>query len=425
MYTNSAGDVVQTVIVVQTAAPTPTPTATETPKSTGSAGTIVGAIAGGFVGLICLIAFVSWVIRKHNKRKEGNHDDFDRQSYLRNSMMIPDEPGSDHPVRGTQAAMALARSNTHLGPRPPTMIERKNTYYNYGQPSPSFAPGQFASFEPGQIVSAPSTAVEPAYPSPAAFAAYTPPDQHHQSELVRHPSGAQLLNRSPTNGGMYDNSSYAPSPVSYGPESYGMHSPDSYGHDGYTYPMNPGAVDHRGMVQSVTPFQAQQYAEITRQLEGTGYEHDSFHPISPGPGPASPVGQAVSGSNLGSPTKGSPLDEKPMHNPFDESLVSNQRIDSTPPALPPIESLSRTGTPIDPNPQHAHWSYDSKAQNEGNRLSVAGMLVPEPPTPPPMAVIREDHPIQAPAPAPAPNAAAQPAKRPVSVFDVDDAYGGM
>ncbi|EUC56098.1 transmembrane protein, putative [Rhizoctonia solani AG-3 Rhs1AP] len=408
-YTDSDGLVINTIVVIQ--APAPTATESATPKSTGNAGTIVGAVAGGFVAIICLIAFVSWIIRQHNRRKGGNHDDFDKQSYLRNSMMIPDEP--DHPVRGTQAALALARSNTHVGPRPPTMIERKNTYYTHGQPSPTFAPGQVISFEPGQIVSAPPTAGEPAYPSPVAFAAYTPPDQHHQSELARRPSGAQLLNRAPTNGGMYDHS-YAPSAVSYGPDSYRMQSPDSYAHDAYTYPMHPGAVDHRGMVQSVTPYQAQQYAEITRQLENAVYEHDSFHAISPGPGPASPSGPAVSRAEVDSPTKGSPIDEHLLPNPFDE-----KRIDSMPPALPVIESLSRTGTPIDPNPQYAHWSYDSKAQNGGNRLSVAGMQTPEPTTPPPMAVIHEGHPTRAPA------NVAQPAKRPDTMFDVDDAYGGI
>ncbi|KAJ1299564.1 hypothetical protein OPQ81_011971 [Rhizoctonia solani] len=430
IYTDSSGVVVGTIVVV----PAPSATTSEAPKSNSNAGTIVGAVAGGFVAVICLIAFVSWIVRQHNRRKRSNHDDFDRQSYMRNSMMIPDDP-ADRPVRGTQAALALARSNTQVGPRPPTMIERKNTYYTHGQPSPSFGPGQVVSFEPGQIVSVPATATgEPAYPSPVAFAAYTPPDQHHQSELVRRPSGAQLLNRAPTNGGMYDNAyPHTPSPVSYGPESYSVHSPDSYGHDGYTYPMNPGAVDHRGMVQSVTPFQAQQYAEITRQLEGpsSGYEHDSFLPISPGPGPASPVVHVAAATGVESPTKGSPLHEKPMPNPFDEGAAPHQRIDSMPPSLPPIESLSRTGTPIDPNPQHAHWSYDGKSQNEGNRLSVAGMLMPEPPTPPPMAVIREDHlapahPSSASVPVltPAGNGA-QPTQRPVSMFDADDAYGGM
>ncbi|CCO34548.1 hypothetical protein BN14_08650 [Rhizoctonia solani AG-1 IB] len=446
-FTDSDGVVRQTIVVVTTAA---TPTATDAPKDSSNAGTIVGAIAGGFVGLICLVAFVSWIIRQHHKRKQGNHDDFDRQSYMRNSQMIPDDVMYDHPVRGTQAALALARSNTSVGPRPPTMIERKNTYFGHSQVPPSFAPGQVVSFEPGQIVSGPASAVDPAYPSPVAFAGYTPPDQHHETELVRRPSGAQLLNRAPTNGAMYDNGPYphTPSPVSYGPgpESYGMHTPDtySYGHDGYTYPMHPGVVDHRGMVQSVTPYQAQQYAEITRQLEGS-YENDSFHPMSPVGGPASPISQPMARVEIDSPTTGSPksVDDKHLPNPFDELSLSSshQRIDSTPPALPPIESLSRTGTPIDPNPQHAHWSYDAKSAQEGHRLSVAGMLMPEPPTPPPAAVLRSAHPVDpvatspsavanAPAPAnaspPAPaNGAAQPAKRPLSTFDVDDAYGGM
>ncbi|KDN36537.1 hypothetical protein RSAG8_10784, partial [Rhizoctonia solani AG-8 WAC10335] len=164
------------------------------------------------------------------------------------------------------------------------------------------------------------------------------------------------------------------------------------------------------MVQSVAPFQAQQYAEITGQLEitGSGYEHGSFHPISPAPGPAS---------------QGSTLNEKPLPNPFDEKIASNPRIDSMSPALPPIASLSRTGTPIDPNLQHADWSYDCKAQTERNRLSVTGMPMPEPPICREAVIIREDHPVHS--PTPAPNVSAQPAKRPVSMFDADSACGGM
>ncbi|KDN38072.1 hypothetical protein RSAG8_09757, partial [Rhizoctonia solani AG-8 WAC10335] len=45
------------------------------------------------------------------------------------------------------------------------------------------------------------------------------------------------------------------------------------------------------------------------------------------------------------------------------------------------------------------------------------MLVPEPPTPPAMAIIREGRPVHA------PNVATQPSKRPVTVFDADNAYG--
>ncbi|KAF8748104.1 peptidase M28 family [Rhizoctonia solani] len=396
------------------------------PKENSNAGTIVGAIAGGFVGLICLVAFVSWIIRQHQKRRQGNHDDFDRQSYLRNSQMIPDDVIYDHPVRGTQAAMALARNNTNVGPRPPTMIERKNTYFGHSQAPPSFAPGQVISFEPGQIVSGPASAIDPAYPSPVAFSGYTPPDQHMKPSLF---AARVVLSCSTVPPPLEECTTMVPIPT----------RPLHYGHDGYTYPMHPGPVDHRGMIQSVTPFQAQQYAEITRQLEG-GHEDDSFHPMSPVGGSASPIGQAMGGLDIDSPTTGSPspLDEKHLPNPFDEPPPSlHQRIDSTPPALPPIESLSRTGTPIDPNPQHAHWSYDAKSAHEGHRLSVAGMLMPEPPTPPPAAILRDDHSAQvapsAPAPAlapvaaaaPANRAAAAPANRPVSVFDADDAYGGM
>ncbi|KAG8717288.1 hypothetical protein FRC08_007838 [Ceratobasidium sp. 394] len=405
--TNASGGIVYSTLVE---APEPTASA---PASSSNVGTIVGAVAGSLVGIVCLIAFVSWIIRQHNKRQRGNNDDFDRQSYLRNSMMIPDDaPGAGRPVIGTQAALALARANT-VGPRPPTMIERKPTY---GQPSPSFAPGQVVSFEPGQVVSAHSSSAGHGYPSPMAFAGYTPPAEHHQSELSRRPSGAQLLTRQPTNGGMYDQGYQQNSSVGYSPDSY-------HAHDGYTYPMHPAAAE-RGMIQSVTPFQAQQYAEITRQLEGQPADagNYSFHPISP----VEPIGYAIS-EEPDEPRHGSAQSqEKGLPNPFDEKPP---RVPSTPPTLPPLGvddgRLSRTGTPIDPNPQHAHWSYDAKAGQPGTRLSIAGMPTSGGtlPTMPPAAYTREERAVVV------GNGEAMPAhgngKRPVSIVDEEDVYGGM
>ncbi|KAG8712979.1 hypothetical protein FRC09_019255 [Ceratobasidium sp. 395] len=400
-YTNASGGIIYSTLFE---APQPTASAPATPSNTG---TIVGAVAGSLVGIVCLIAFVSWLIRLHNKRKRGSSDDFDRQSYLRNSMMIPDDtPGAGRPVIGTQAALALARANMGDAPRPPTMIERKPTYLMNGQPSPSYSPGQVVSFDPGQVVPAPPSAGN-GYPSPMAFAAYTPPGEHHQTELSRRPSGAQLLTRQPTNGGMYEQV-YQNSPVGYSPDGY-------HTHGGYTYPMQA----NREMIQSVTPFQAEQYAEITRQLNGHPADigNDSFHPISP-VSPA-PIGYAIT-------DEPEPVHGGALPNPFDEK--AHARIDSTPPSLPPIGAeegrLSRTGTPIDPNPQHAHWSYDAKAGQPGTRLSVAGMPIPSPaPTIPSTAYTREDRTVVV------GNGEAMPArgnaKRPVSIVDEDDVYGGM
>jgi len=404
--TNASGGIIYSTMVVA-----PEPTAS-TPATPSHVGTIVGAVAGGLVGAVCLIAFISWLIRQHNKRNRGNNDDFDRQSYLRNSMMIPDNaPGAGRPVIGTQAALALARANT-VGPRPPTMIERKPAYLMASQPSPSYAPGQVVSFDPGQVVSPPSSVGGYGYPSPMAFAGYTPPAEHHQSELSRRPSGAKLLTRQPTNGGMYDQGYQQNSPVNYSPDGY---------HDGYTYPMHPAA--DRGMIQSVTPFQAQQYAEITRQLEGhSDMSSQSFHPISP----IEPVGYAIS-EEPEEPRHGSAQShEKGLPNPFDEKTA---RINSTPPTLPPLGvddgRLSRTGTPVDPNPQHARWSYDAKAGQPGTSLSVTGMPTPGAnlPAMPPAAHTREDRAVIV------GNGEALPAhgngKRPVSIVDEDDVYGGM
>jgi hypothetical protein len=414
-FTNASGNVIYSTLV--TSAPEATTSAAATTPS--NAGTIVGAVAGALVGVVVLIAFVSWIVRQYNKRKQGNDDDFDRQSYLRNSMMIPDEdPGAGRPVIGTQAALALARANT-VGPRPPTMIERKQTYLMHnGQPSPSYGPGQVVSFEPGQVISAPPSGN--GYPSPMMFSGYTPPADHHQSELSRRPSGAQLLTRQPTNGGMYNNGYQQTSPVGYAPNGY---QPQ----DGFTYPMHPPAMGERGMIQSVTPYQAQQYAEITRQLEGNPGEfgNESFLSISPVEhSPMSPVGYAVSGDEVHTAPVGSAHPEKNLPNPFDEK--ANARIDSTPPSLPPLgiaEGLSRTGTPIDPNPQHARWSYDSKAGQPESPLSVAGAPMPavNAPAMPPAAHTREERTVVV------GNGEAMPAnaKRPVSIVDEEDIYGGM
>ncbi|KAG9099282.1 hypothetical protein FRC06_005445 [Ceratobasidium sp. 370] len=409
-FTNASGGIIYSTIVE---APEPTASAPATPSNVG---TIVGAVAGGLVGAVCLIAFISWLIRQHGKRNRSNNDDFDRQSYLRNSMMIPDQaPGAGRPVIGTQAALALARANT-VGPRPPTMIERKPAYLMNSQPSPSFAPGQVVSFQPGQVVSPPTSANGHGYPSPMAFAGYTPPAEHHQSELSRRPSGAQLLTRQPTNGGMYDQGYQHNSPVGYSPDNY-------HSQEGYTYPMHPAAGE-RGMIQSVTPFQAQQYAEITRQLESHPGDmgSQSFHPISP----VEPIGYAISEEPEESRHGSAQSHEKDLPNPFDDKTT---RIDSTPPMLPPLGvddgRLSRTGTPIDPNPQHAHWSYDAKAGQPGASLSVAGVptLGANLPTMPPTAYTRQDRAVVV------GNGEVMPAhgngKRPVSIVDEDDVYGGM
>ncbi|KAF8597075.1 hypothetical protein BDV93DRAFT_548057 [Ceratobasidium sp. AG-I] len=296
-------------------------------------------------------------------------------------MMIPDDdPGAGRPVIGTQAALALARANT-VGPRPPVMIERKPTYAILnGAP--------FPSFQPGQVVTAPQTAEGAGYPSPMAFTAYTPPAHHHQSELARRPSGAQLLTRQPTNGGMHDQGyGQQTSPEGYSPGSYspGGYSPDGYyAQDGYTYSMHT-PMAQRDMVQSVTSFRAQQYAEITRHLEAGRTQ--------PGLVPPHLSGRAV--------------------------LSCFARYLSYP--SPGYLRLSRTGTPIDPNPQHVHWSYDAKAGQEGSRLSVAGMPAPvtNAPAMPPAAYTRDERAVVV------GNGEATKGRRPVSVVDEDDVYGGI
>lgn len=192
---------------------TATPSATGTPASSSSGSinvtAVVGGIAATLVGLAAVVFLVMWLMRRRNK---DDDEDFNASIFRRQSAILQDDAVS-------------------FNPRPPTMIERHVT-----NASPALAAqrgvnsggqnfyGGYGSFGPGEIV-------QPAYGQPVM-------GYGESGQLARQPSNAAFLTRQPTAAGR-----------------------------GAT--LSPGDNDPHYVDlnrSSVTPFQAAQYADISRRL---------------------------------------------------------------------------------------------------------------------------------------------------------------
>ncbi|KAI6006659.1 hypothetical protein F5J12DRAFT_892841 [Pisolithus orientalis] len=198
---------------------------------------VVGGIAGTLAGLAILGFLVMWLMRR---RKENYDDDFNASIFRRQSAILVDDPPAP----------------SH-NPRPPTMIERhlhnaspalaaqrnfsgpgSNFYGGYGQQSlgpgevvqPAYGQPVMGYGDPGQLARQPSNAAFLTR-QPSAMTGYGNPAQ-----LARQPSGVTTLNRQRSAAG------------------YGATPEDN----------EPHYVDLNR--SSVTPFQAAQYAAISRHL---------------------------------------------------------------------------------------------------------------------------------------------------------------
>ncbi|EJU03725.1 hypothetical protein DACRYDRAFT_115072 [Dacryopinax primogenitus] len=345
--------------------------------------TIIGIAAGGLVGAIIVGAIIAYIIRQCRRRTRAEAT-FDRNSFIRNSVLLDDKNESttslamDEKLRGSAGLLApqpMQQSNSKLaplgvgiagGPRPPSMIQR---HYD----APALQPGQYAQY--------------PAQP-PSAY--YPPGGMPLRSPFANSPGGdlpsspadsfftqAQLQSQ----GGKYYPGQYRQNNIPGTPVS----PPDL----GRTPTYNNQGTDHADLARepsigtprsgrglSVTPFQAQQYAEISRLVntpvassppmppnkDHGDYDLPARSVASPPPAMGRPMDMSPSGFR-------SPSPPSPMAPP--RNLVSPfQRIDSMPPMLPPLlsshtsdASLSgfssdrslnmqgRSGTPTDPNPQ--------------------------------------------------------------------------
>ncbi|KAG1908052.1 uncharacterized protein F5891DRAFT_1181075 [Suillus fuscotomentosus] len=182
--------------------------ASATPSSTaGSSGSInttavVGGIAGCLVGLAILGFLIMWCIRR---KRQSDEDEWSASAFKRQSAILVDDP------------------EPSFNPRPPTMIERHNAspainaQHNYQNYYGGY--GQQATY---------SDTLHPQMAMPHA------PHGDH-SHLTRQPSSAAYLSRQPSDAG-------------------------------YPIPNDPQAHYVNLDRSSVTPFQAAQYADISRQL---------------------------------------------------------------------------------------------------------------------------------------------------------------
>ncbi|KAI5123217.1 hypothetical protein M0805_003982 [Coniferiporia weirii] len=386
-------------------------TASTTTSGVSTAG-IIGIAAASIVGVAVLAGIIVFFFRRWSRRDgEFSQADFRRQSVA----LRDDEPSS------------LYRGNSGgRGPRPPTMIERRNMAgftsqpmsapqpsYPFGspspfndfaspQPSPSFGPGQIIpSFPPAHMEGQAQYAnaapfFNPSFQSPmgspVTVASYGGAAFDAQGRLVRMPSNAAT----PT--------------LSRGNSMAHPHHPGS--------PPLPEDAEYADLSRaSVTPFQAAQYAAISKQLnipppmplhqvtEGDEheeygqnlpvYEDNSGSPmdLSPFDDPRSDVKHSFR-DNAGDDLKPSrPSSEFHSVNPIALTREPSTRITSIPPTLPELQMIQRAFSPVDynfpatPSPRSATFDAPSMrnpagAMQEPSPLGRASPKIDLPPLSP-------------------------------------------
>ncbi|CAG8583802.1 1044_t:CDS:2 [Acaulospora colombiana] len=129
-------------------------TATATPESDGmSLGSIAGAAAAAIIGIGVITAFVIWFIRRRKRNSDIDEEPFNRNSFLRQSTVIPDDdappPSRTRPAPGPSM---VERQPTPLYGAPNPYNDMGNDGFGYNtQPSYNGAPGQMynGGFGPG------------------------------------------------------------------------------------------------------------------------------------------------------------------------------------------------------------------------------------------------------------------------------------
>lgn len=377
---------------------------TSTPDDDSSiSGGLIGGIAGAIGGLALIALVVLYFLRR--KRNDGYNEnaDFNPDAFRSQSVMLPDD---DRPSR--------------RGPRPPTMIERHvanspatlgPNQYNYPLPPPpaQYAQGGYGnpfgnqyqmSFNPGDVMS----------PGPGPGSPSPPPPSHSPYT----PNTAQPF------FGQYAQSPIASPMTPVGYNNIGQPALSRQPSGGSRAPMSPGGQDDHYVDlnrSSVTPFQAQQYEEISRRLGADGMADISEEAEAvPSPPPKEKE------TPLTDPALRVPATPAPPYSDYDPHSVSEElpappspvhtshsRVPSSPPLLPEIELHNRPFSPMD-------HSYDFPSSAKASTFDI-----PSPKLDAEFA-----------AAGPGPSAKAPPsqlrnvaAMRPETVYDPEDAYGGI
>ncbi|KAL4251571.1 hypothetical protein ABKN59_006707 [Abortiporus biennis] len=433
--------------------------ASVSPSSTGAAstsssvntGAVVGGIIAGIVGLAGIIFAVTFFIRR--SRHNDDDGDFSDDALRRQSAVLPDDTFS--PTRG------MPDRSYGATPRPPSMFEQRmgNVPASFGAPPPQ-ATGYYGyqapqSFNPGEFMpnNGPYTQ-DPMTPN-STNPFFAPMGQTPLGSPVSvGPYGSaydeqgQLLNRQPSAGAnaylSRQPSSGAAAVLSRQPSAGAgvMLSRQPSMGNALETPSDAHYVDLNR--SSVSPFQAQQYEEISRRLNtnapvplppavGNGAtEYAEKEGMSPKLNNTVPldVGQSVNpGQLLSVAPKEQALPESPFADPgiheTEEALPqppsptfsAKARIASNPPILPEIQLQQRAFSPV----TMEFPGGVSAARPVPSPLSTSVAL----PSAPADVHIANAHIASAPQGV-SNNAAAQKEfKRPETMYDDDDAYGGI
>lgn len=236
------------------------------------------------------ISFLIDIIYQRRQRSR-DADDFDAKAFRRQSAILVDDPVE--PLHSYH-------------PRPPTMIERHNAspalgaqggyggqnfYGSYG------GYGQQPAYAPSEMIQPVDSTPPQAYGAPSmGYASYNDPQQ----QISRQPSGAGYPGYDPQQQPVRQPSNAA----------YLTHQPSHA--VGYALPtappgsLDPNARYHDLNRSSVSPYQAAQYADISRQM-----------------GTTDPNGQVSRESSV--------LPEGPLPSPFDDPVEATPAPDVTSP----------------------------------------------------------------------------------------------
>lgn len=443
--------------MTETIAPSTTSAAAAATSSAATSGgtstsAIVGGIAGGLVGVAGLIFLVMFIMRRYRKHDEDEDSPFDANDFRRQSAILIDDD---------QASMG---GNGRRGARPPTMIERHmaNTNTFDAPPMPSLQQYQQYNDMPAGMAGMAGAGMANAYDgngydSRADYgngSGY--PAHNNQGGLTRQPSFSpgQIVSPTsppPVHGAGYADLSRTPSFDQYGlpmqtdlarQPSMGMGYPDMnlsrQNSMAQQQQSNLGVQQHYGDSgldrSSVTPFQAQQYAEIHQRLNldqpnpssslravNEDEEQGPFTDYNDAPEPFDPSGRGSVDEDephaLPNPFGNDDLTPpSPVYSMNPKSAGTNNasrdRIVSQPPSLP---ELNRSFSPISPS------SYDFPQTPNMAMTPTAARANPSP-------LNNTFAPAEVAVPRPAERAPQSNAQRPVSthtVYDEADAYGGF
>ncbi|KAF8515932.1 hypothetical protein JB92DRAFT_38063 [Gautieria morchelliformis] len=274
-----------------------------------------------------------------SRDEDNSQPAFQRHSWMRNSVALPDDMPSPM-VQGPS-----------VNPRPPTMIERKQTlnYSNIGrrglqdqgaytQDVTGYGAGgnagmAYTGYQDSPYGVPPMPSYHPSQPSPNAAQPFFSPIG---SPPLRSPGVASFDETlPPMQHASYDAAAGAPVYFSRRESNMSNAQPGSSA----ALPAMPNPYDNAGADgyatlsrDSVTPYQAQQYAAISKQLHepalesiGEGAAPSSVHDDSPFADPAS-----------------ASAPEQPYQELTPPSLAQ-PRVNSTPPMLPPMRTISPVG----------------------------------------------------------------------------------